>query len=83
MVETGNRIYRLTATGARALGSERSVPKWYRAILGLVRAEMTSGEIIAGMSADRRKDVLMWIDQLETLGFVEAVLPVGSDRAAA
>ncbi len=67
------RVYRLTAAGASALRSARSVPDWYRDILRLAQADPTSGEIIAGMARSGR-EVLQWIEQLETLGFVESLL---------
>ena len=73
------RTYRLLATGTRALGSERSVPTWYRAILGLFQGEMTASEIVGGMRASSRREVLKWIDELETLGFVEVVVPAASE----
>jgi len=71
--EAGIRIYRLTAAGTSALHSARSVPDWYRDILRLAQADPTCGEIIAGMTRSRR-EVLQWIEQLETLGFVESML---------
>lgn len=73
------RTYRLLPTGTRALGSEKSVPPWYRAILGLLRGEMTSSEIVDAMSGRSKKEVLKWIDELETLGFVELVVPAASE----
>ena len=79
---TSERAYRLSASGARARGSERSVPTWYRAILGLFQGEMTSSEILGGMGASSRREVLKWIDELETLGFVELVVPASWEPAA-
>ena len=74
---TRNRIptYRLTPAGARAVEAERSIPTWYRAVLGLVHADTTSTVILAGLLAYHRKAVLAWIDELETLGFLERVVP--------
>lgn len=74
MGETGLRIYRLTAAGTSALQSARSVPDWYRDILRLVQGDPTSSEIIARMTIHPGKEVLQWIEQLETLGFVESLL---------
>lgn len=71
---TGLRIYRLTAAGTSALHSARSVPDWYRDILRLVQGDPTSCEIIARMTSHPGKEVLQWIEQLETLGFVESLL---------
>jgi hypothetical protein len=72
--ETAIRIYRLTAAGTSALHSARSVPDWYRSILRLVQADATSSEILAGMTSHPGREVLKWIEQLETLGFVESSL---------
>lgn len=74
MGDIGVRIFRLTAAGTSALHSARSVPDWYRSILWLVQAEATSSEIIAGMTHHPGREVLKWIEQLETLGFVESLL---------
>lgn len=73
MGETGLRIYRLTAAGTSALQSARSVPDWYRDILRLVQGDPTSNEIIARTTIHPGKEVLQWIEQLETLGFVESL----------
>jgi hypothetical protein len=75
---TTERTYRLLPTGTRALGSEKSVPTWYRAILGLLHGEMTSSEIVVA-SGGSKKEVLKWIDELETLGFVELVGPAAPE----
>jgi hypothetical protein len=74
-------IYRLSAAGARAVDAERSIPTWYRAVLGRVQGETTSTAILAGLLAYRRKAVLAWIEQLETLGFLERVVPAGPDSS--
>lgn len=74
-------IYRLTAAGARAVDAERSIPTWYRAVLGLVQGDTTSTAILAGLLAYHRKAVLAWIDQLETLGFLERVVPPGPESS--
>jgi hypothetical protein len=72
--ETGIRIYRLTAAGASALQSPRSVPDWYRGILELVQDDATSSQIIEALDRHPSTDVLTWIEQLETLGFLESLL---------
>ena len=83
MGETAIRIYRLTAAGASALCSERSVPDWYRDILQLVQERATPGGIVAGLAHYPSGDVLTWIEQLETLGFVESlVMPRASNTGA-
>ena len=68
------RIYRLTAAGSNALRDVRSVPDWYRAILELVRNDATIGKVITGIRDYPSREVLTWIEQLETLGFVESLL---------
>ena len=84
MGETGIRIYRLTAAGASALHSARSVPDWYRAILELVRDDATTSTIISLLTHHPSSEVLKWIEQLETLGFVESwLMPRASNAGAA
>lgn len=72
---TSERTYRISAAGVRALASERSVPAWYRAILGLLQGEVASSRIVGAMGTHSRKEVLAWLEQLETLGFVEVADP--------
>jgi hypothetical protein len=67
--------YRLTAAGAKAVEAERSIPTWYRAVLGVVQGDTSSNVILARLLAYHRKAVLAWIDQRETLGFLERVIP--------
>jgi hypothetical protein len=64
------RSYCLTSAGASALAARRSVPAWYRSILGFVECRITAGAILKLMTADQPKQVLAWIEELETLGFV-------------
>ena len=66
-----DRIYCRTSAGDRALESKRPVPEWFRAILVLVGGQVTSSAICSGMRGHSQKQVLNWVDQLETLGFVE------------
>jgi hypothetical protein len=81
--ETATRIYRLTAAGASALHSPRSVPDWYRCILELVQDDATSGQIVESLDRYPGTEVLKWIEQLETLGFLESLLmPRASNTAA-
>ena len=78
MIIGQNVSYRRTPEGARALRSQHSVPPWYRGILDLM-PRVTSGNILCeGMSAHPRKRVLAWLDELETLGFVERVAPAAA-----
>jgi hypothetical protein len=69
-----DRIYCRTPGGDRALQSERSVPHWFRAILVLVGGQVTSSAICNGMCGHSQEQVLSWIDQLETLGFIERII---------
>jgi hypothetical protein len=69
-----DRIYCRTSAGDRALESQRSVPEWFRAILVLVGGQVTSSAICSGMRGHSQKQVLNWVDQLETLGFVDRVI---------
>jgi hypothetical protein len=69
-----DRIYCRTPAGDRALQSERSVPDWFRAILVLVGGQRTSTAICSGMPSHSRQQVLNWIDQLETLGFIARMI---------
>lgn len=68
-----NLIYRRTNAGERAVESERSVPNWFRAILVLSAGQVTRRAICDGLRYHSQKQVLGWIDQLETLGFLEIV----------
>jgi hypothetical protein len=55
---------------------------WYRAVLRLVRDETPSASIMDGMSAYPRRQVLAWIEQLETLGFLELMVRAPADSPA-
>jgi hypothetical protein len=82
MSKSGRR-YRLTAAGIRALESERSVPEWFRAILGVFHGDMTANEVLSSMSSYLRRETLTWLGQLDTLGFVEQVVPAEPGTASA
>jgi hypothetical protein len=75
MIIGQNASYRRTSEGARALRNENSVPPWYRSILDLMPRETSGSVVCEGMSAHLRNQVLAWLDELETLGFVERVAP--------
>ena len=64
---------RLATAGVRALASEKSVPAWYRNILGLIRGETAASVIRESMNTEPTKQVFAWIDELETMGFIVAV----------
>ncbi len=67
------RTYRLTKTGILAVRAERSVPGWYRTILEMMEGDTTAERICGILSAHARKQVMAWLDQLETLGFIAAL----------
>jgi hypothetical protein len=73
-IATG-RTCRLTAAGVRALASQRSVPAWYRTILGLIQGDTAGSAVRESMNTHSSKQVFAWIDELETLGFIELVVP--------
>lgn len=67
------KLYRITDTGLKAWTSQDSgLPAPYRQILGLTRNMALVGDICDGMRTYPRKDVLRWLDELDTLGFVAA-----------
>ena len=70
-----SRTYRLGTEGERALASEKSVPAWYRTILGLIRGETAASVVRESMNTEPAKQVFAWIDELETMGFIELVVP--------
>ena len=75
------RLYRLTGAGELALASKRSVPGWYRTILAMVAGDTPGSAICETLSAHPRKQVLAWLDQLETLGFLELAEPAAMPQA--
>ncbi len=74
MLHNTARQYRITDTGAKALKAKASVPAWYRAVLAHIDA---SGSVPAARSRSIRRHpahrIRMWLDEMETLGFIEAV----------
>lgn len=75
------QTYRITQAGRNALESQRSVPDRYRAILGLLRSDTRFSTIRGALPAQGSKQVRDWVDQMETLGFLEMVEPAAR-RAA-
>lgn len=72
------RIYRRTAAGLNALQSNDSgLPAEYRRILALIDTETHSELVRASLRRYPEKQVFDWLDELQTLGFVEAE-PVSS-----
>lgn len=69
----GERMYRLTETGRRAWASPDSgLPAGYREVLGLLHCPARAEEVMARLPGHPRKQVWSWIEQLETLCFVES-----------
>ena len=77
MIRT-DRIYRRTEAGIKALESAKSVPGWFRAMLSLISGETHSNVICGGMCSYSQRQVLDWLDELETLGFVELLVVASS-----
>lgn len=82
MKSGAERLYRLTRTGKLALEAKRSVPGWYRTILAMIEGDTPAGAICETLSAHPRKQVIAWLDQLETLGFVEPAEPAAAAPAS-
>jgi hypothetical protein len=77
------RTYRQTDTGRKAWESRSSgLPPAYRRILGLLQSAACCDDILAGMPECRKKQVQDWLDELETLCFIE-VLPFAGTRESA
>jgi len=67
------RIYRRTAAGLNALQSQDSgLPAEYRRILGLIETETHSELLRTSLRRYSEKQVFDWLDELQTLGFIEA-----------
>ena len=67
------RIYRRTAAGLNALHSQDSgLPAEYRRILALIETETHSELLRASLRRYPEKQVFDWLDELQTLGFIEA-----------
>lgn len=63
--------YWLTEAGRKALLSDRSVPASYRLILGRIQGETSAAEIVCYLSAYSARQVETWLDELESLQFIE------------
>jgi len=73
MKEETDREYRITAAGAKGLQAQHSLPSWYRAVLErITRGENTAAALCRSVTGHLPHRVLAWLDELETLGFVEA-----------
>ena len=75
-----SRKYRRTEAGRKAWRSRHSgLPPAYRRILGLVHSGTYSEAVFAGMRDYPGRQVQDWLDELETLCFIES-LPCASAR---
>jgi hypothetical protein len=73
------RIYRRTEAGTRAWASDRSgLPAAYRRILALIDCDTHSDVIRGAMTAYPVKQLMQWLEQLETLKFLRSAA-VGSE----
>jgi len=67
------RIYQCSETGRKALESQNSgLPAAYRDILGLIHGTTHSDDVLSGMRGHADRQVRDWLDELETLCFVES-----------
>jgi hypothetical protein len=72
------RTYQRTEAGRKAWESRHSgLPAAYRRILGVVQSVACSDEIFAALPEYGVKELKYWLDELETLCFLEA-LPFAS-----
>lgn len=78
----GMRMYSRTAQGQRAWESTASgLPAHYRRIIGLIGEQASAEKIYAGMQAYAIRQVQDWLDELETLGFLELRIEEGERRS--
>lgn len=76
-------MYRRTDAGRKAWECPASgLPEPYRQILGLLKTTMRSTEVLSGMHGFPAKKVLDWLDELETLCFIEPVSRKSLPQAA-
>jgi hypothetical protein len=67
------RIYRRTHAGLRACVAENSgLSAQYRCILGLMEGDTHSDMFRKVLACYSEKQVFGWLDELQTLGFVES-----------
>jgi hypothetical protein len=74
-------VYRRTESGRKAWVSENSgIPPGYRKILALIDHPTPSYEVINRLPEDSEQQVWAWLDELESLCFVESsFLASGAD----
>ena len=75
-------MYTRTTQGQRAWESASSgLPAHYRRIMDLIgEAELSVDRIFAGMKKYAPRQVQDWLDELETLGFIELRMEEGGTR---
>jgi hypothetical protein len=77
------RKYRQTDTGRKAWESADSgLPPAYRRILAVVNGVAYSDEILAALQDCCPRQVQAWVDELETLCFIEALPFAGGSGAS-
>ncbi len=82
-MEREPRRYRQTESGRRAWESRHSgLPPAYRRLLGLLRGTAGRDELFAGMRDCSQRQVQGWLDELETLCFIEPA-PAAAPGASA
>jgi hypothetical protein len=65
-------IYWRTEAGLRAWACSASgLPRHYRTILGIIEGPTPVESIRAGIREHSEKDLFAWLDELDTLGFIE------------
>ena len=78
----GARFYTRTTSGQRAWSSASSgLPAHYRRILSLIAKPTPADRVCTGMLEHPARQVQAWLDELETLCFVELELRDGGHRA--
>lgn len=73
LVSLRDRIYRRTMAGVRACESPASgLSLPFRRILSLLEGDTHFSVVQTGMGTLRAEQLAYWLDQLQTLGFVES-----------
>lgn len=76
-------FYSLTVPGRRAWANAQSgLPPHYRKILDVIGKVQTAEAIFRALGGPSRQKVQDWLDELETLCFVELAVPQTEARAA-
>lgn len=68
-------VYWLTHTGLRALRcADSGLPAHYRSILAAIHGPSDVAAIHAAVHGSNERHLAAWLDELETLGFVETAI---------